>query len=138
MKYLFASLLCLFSYICHSQVYRLRAFEANLGIVNDKREEIFNKNVWVESNALVIIDLKDHKLDVYSNRETHLNLVQRESYQDDTDKLVLYYTAIDKDISEYKVTICTYKNTNDKFIATLVIEDRSLKTVMIYHLKRDD
>ena len=138
MKYLIAAVLCLLGFMGRSQVYRFRAFEAHLGVVNDKREEIFNKNVWIESNALVIIDLKDHKVDVYSDRETHLNLVQRESYQDDTDKLVLYYTAIDKDISEYKVTICTYKSKDDKFIGTLVIEDRSMKTVMIYHLKRDD
>jgi hypothetical protein len=138
MKYIIVAILCLSNIIGTSQVYRLRTFESHVGILDDKGEEIFNKNVWVESNSLVLIDLKDQKVDIYSNKEMHLKLIQRESYKDDTDKLVLYYTATDKDVSEYKVTMCAYKNSGDKHIATLVVVDQKMKMVMIYHLKKDD
>lgn len=138
MKYLFSIILCLVSYACYSQFLKLRAFGFHLAALNDSGREISNKDLWAESSALVTIDLDNHKIDIYSNRELHLNLIHKESYEDDTDKLVIYYTGIDKDISEYKVTVCAYKNAEDKHIATLVIEDIKMKLAMVYRLKRDD
>ena len=136
MKYLFASLLCLFSYICHSQVYRLRAFSTHVAILNDNGDEISKPDLWVESETVVVINMDKYKIHTYGQKETDIDLTDKIETRDEKDKISFDYTGVDEDGEKCRITVVVYK-TGQKHVATLIVMHINMKMAVIYRLQKD-
>lgn len=138
MKYILLLLLCLSNYCGYSQVFRLRAFSSHLALLDEKGDEISNKDLWAQSTDFVVINMDKQKVQVYGNKDIDIDLMSRDIPRKDSDKISFDFTGVDKNGDKCSVTVIVYTGIPETHVATLVISYAAVKLAMIYRLKRSD